>query len=189
MSCIVDMTEKAATVIRANTITPFIPVTAADLIWAEALDVNSTRNGLMQEVEHIFLAGGSEVFADGMESEFSRSLTSAIKKHGDDAISALADLILSDKADPEVASEALRWIGYIDDADSYDSRLALLIRSLECSSAWIRDGATLGLSYLGDLSALSALVKAITHERYELLCRNMGLTIADLQNSNRGAHE
>ena len=146
--------------------------------------VNSTRAELIQEIEHIFMAGGAEVFEDGMESEFSRSLTSAIKEHGNDAISAVADLILGDKAAPGVASEALRWIGYIEDAGSHASRLSLLIRSLDCPSAWVRDGASLGLSYLGDPSAIPALEKAIKHEQYKLLCRNMALAIADLQEGN-----
>lgn len=146
--------------------------------------VNPTRKDLIQEIEHIFIAGDGEIFEDGMESEFSRSLTSAIKEHGNDAISAVAALILGGKVAPAVASEALRWIGYIEDAVSHASRLRLLIRSLECSSAWVRDGASLGLSYLGDLSAIPALEKAIKHEKYKLLRRNMGLAIADLQEGN-----
>jgi len=136
-------------------------------------------------IERIFAAGSAEVFEDGMESEFSRALTSAIKEHGNIAIKVIGDLILSEKVDPEVASEALRWIGDMEHPTTYAGRSELLQRSLFCKSSWVRDGASIGLACLGNPGAIPHLKEAIGREPYELLRRNMELTRQDLLERDR----
>jgi len=132
-------------------------------------------------IRDLFTAGEEEVFEDGMESEFSRSLTSVIKQYGNDVVAVISNLILKEEVSPEVASEALRWMGQMDDPKTHASRLDLLKQSLSCSSAWVRDGASIGLACLDDPSAIPCLKAAIEQEPYELLRRNMALAIEDLQ--------
>lgn len=135
---------------------------------------------LRRKILLLFRAGEDQVFEDGMESEFSRYLVSTIKDYGSGAISIISDLILNEQVDPEVASEALRWIGYIADPETHVARLNLLKRCLNHSHPWVRDGASLGLAYLDEPSAIPSLEAAIEREKYELLRRNINLVIEDL---------
>lgn len=129
----------------------------------------------------MFISGKYEFFEDGMESRFSKGLVSAIEKYGELAIEIISDLILSEKVSPEVASEALRWIGKIEHNATYENRLYLLEQSLKCSSARVRDGAILGLSFLNDFSAIDSIKKAIQSENIKLLRKNMKQVLEQLE--------
>jgi hypothetical protein len=136
---------------------------------------------IMDEIESLFISGREEFFEDGMESRFSKGLISTIEKYYDLAIDAISDLILSEKVSPEVASEALRWIGKIEHNATYENRLHLLEQSLKCSSAKVRDGAILGLSFLNDFRAIGSIKEAIQKENIKLLRRNMGQVLEQLE--------
>lgn len=116
-------------------------------------------------MENIFSAARNEVFEDGMESQFSKELVSLIWKHGQVAILEAARLIASEKVDPIVAAEALKWVGRINDGKTHSFRLWLLKRGLTSSNAQVRDGAGLGLSFLGDPEAIQALSQAASIEQ------------------------
>ena len=141
--------------------------------------INSQK--VMDEIRSLFIAGREEFFEDGMESRFSKGLISTIEKYDDLAIDAISDLILSEKVSPEVASEALRWIGKIEHNATYENRLHLLEQSLKCSSAKVRDGAILGLSFLNDFRAIDSIKEAIQKENIKLLRRNMGQVLEQLE--------
>ena len=138
-----------------------------------------------QKIEALFVRAREEVFEDGMESEFSKGFVSMVRKYGDVAIEVIARLIVYGKVNQEVASEALRWLGDIDHASTYDKRLWLLERSLRCSSARIRDGAALGLAYLDDPHAIRYLKQAIQQEPCEELREDMKQVLAQLLESER----
>jgi len=133
---------------------------------------------ITDEMNAIFNAGRFEHFEDGMYSVFSRALVNTIERHGNEAVSAIADII--DAVCPETASEALRWMGDIDDAETHSSRLALLQRGLQSGSSSIRDAALIGLSSMGDPGAIPALEEAIDRESESDLWRDMMFVIADL---------
>ncbi|NJL67864.1 MAG: hypothetical protein HC894_15950 [Microcoleus sp. SM1_3_4] len=120
-----------------------------------------------------------------MESEFSKKLTSTIEEYGDEAIEIITCLIIYEKTDAEVATEALRWLGCMDHAPSYRFRLWLLERSLNCSQARIRDGAILGLSYLNDPHAISYLKLAIGLEKCTELREDMEQVLEQLESINQ----
>lgn len=149
--------------------------------------VNSTVNhsyaqeDIYQKIEAIFEAGKEENFEDGMESEFSRKLISFIKKYGDKALEAITSLIVYEKVNAEVATEALRWLGDLEHTPSYSFRLWLLERSLRSSKARIRDGAILGLSSLNDPHAISYLKLAIEQEMCTELRKDMEQVLAQLE--------
>jgi hypothetical protein len=136
---------------------------------------------VIDEIKPLFIAGREEFFEDGMESRFSKGLISAIEKYDDLAIDVISDLILGEKISPEVASEALRWIGKIEHNATYENRLHLLEQSLKCSSAKVRDGAILGLSFLNDFRAIDSIKEAIQKENIKLLRRNMGQVLEQLE--------
>lgn len=128
---------------------------------------------LKVELENLFARARGEIFEDGMESEFSRNLVALIEKHQDIAIEALADLIARGHTDSEVASEALRWVGHIENPITHQARLALLEQSLSASSARIRDGALLGLASMDDPRAIRSLERAIDREEVSELRDDM----------------
>lgn len=100
------------------------------------------QDDIDQKVEALFVTAKGQIFEDGMESEFSKELISLIRKHGSPVVVVLTDLIVNEKVNAEVASEALRWLGRVDHLSSYRHRLWLLERSLRCTSARVRDGIT-----------------------------------------------
>lgn len=124
-------------------------------------------------IENIFESAEEQYFEDGMESDFSRKLVSLVQKCGNLAMSEISYLMTCDRVDEEVASEALRWLGRIDDASTHGWRLWVLEKSLSSKSPVVRDGAALGLVYMGDAHAKQYIKKAIEQEtiaelRYDL---------------------
>ncbi len=136
---------------------------------------------IYSEIEALFIAGKEEYFEDGFESDFSRGLVSCIQKYGKDAIEAISCFIVYEKVSPEVASEALRWLGEINHPESYNFRRWLLERSLNCPSSRVRDGAILGLSYLNDPHAITYLEQAIEQEKITELREDMKQILAQLK--------
>jgi len=124
-------------------------------------------------INHLFESAEEQYFEDGMGSDFSRELVSLIKKYGNLPMSEITYLITHDRVDKEVASEALRWLGRIDDPSTYGSRLWVLEKSLSSKSPLVRDGAALGLASMRDAHAVQYIRKAIEREtitelRYDL---------------------
>ena len=115
-----------------------------------------------------------------MESEFSKELISCIRKYGNTAVEALTQFITMEQVDAEVASEALRWLGRMEHPATYRPRLWLLERSLSCSSAYVRDGAILGLASLEDRHSIIYLQKAIQNEQNEELQKDMEQVLEQL---------
>jgi HEAT repeat protein len=140
---------------------------------------------LDQRIIVLFEAAKEQNFEDGMESEFSKGLVDMVKKYGVAAIEALAPLIIDERVNPEVASEALRWLGRINQPASYRHRLWLLERGLRCSSARVRDGATLGLAFLDDPHAITYLRQAIQQEKISELRADMEQVLAQLESTHR----
>lgn len=120
--------------------------------------------GIEQLIDVLFNEAVDQDFEDGMESEFSRELLSLVRRYGDLAMSEIAYLITWNRANPEVSSEALRWLGRMDHLDTRVYRLWLLEESLGSESAWVRDGAALGLASMGDPHAIPYIEKAIDQE-------------------------
>jgi hypothetical protein len=116
-------------------------------------------------IQRILDLAGDEIFEDGIETEFSRALGAFVKNHGNQALDAITHLIISENINEDILSEALRWLGRIDHAQSHKRRLWLLERCLQHSSARVRDAASLGLASLDDAHAIPYLKQAIELER------------------------
>jgi hypothetical protein len=140
---------------------------------------------LAESFRCLLTSGKGEIFEDGIESEFSKSLIDLIKKYGDDALAELAYFIVYEKASAEVTGEALRWLGLMDHPLSYHWRLWLLERSLSSRSARIRDGAVLGLAFLDDPEAIPYLRQAVDREPVKELRADMEQVLAQLESSLR----
>jgi DNA-binding NarL/FixJ family response regulator len=134
-----------------------------------------------KEIRTLFQASMEEIFEEGMESEFSKEFVSIVKRHGAQAIIFLRHMIFSGSVNEELASEALRWLGRLDDPLTYNNRLHLLEEALSHPSARIRDAASLGLAALDDLHALPYLKQAIEQEIYVELREDMAQVVAQLE--------
>ncbi|HIJ70521.1 MAG TPA: HEAT repeat domain-containing protein [Planctomycetes bacterium] len=142
---------------------------------------------LKERVGRVFGMGAEESFEDGMISKFSSEICSLVINKGDFAILEISHLILKEKVAPELASEALRWLGRVDDDNTYSSRSWLLQRSLGCSSAYVRDGAALGIASMNDTRAIQSLEKAIECEKYAELKKDLEEVLAQLKGNICGA--
>lgn len=138
---------------------------------------------IKEQFETLFAAAKDEFFHDGVESEFSKTLLLRVDQYGDVAVEILTPLIMGGNANAAVASEALRWMGRIDDQSTHLSRYRLLEQALKSGSAWIRDGAILGLASMDDPAAIAAIKQAIDSEPIEELRHEMEQVLAQLEST------
>jgi hypothetical protein len=127
-----------------------------------------------------------EVFEDGMESDFSRNLSEFIISFGHLAMETIIPIILSERTNTEVASEAFRILGRLNHKITYRDRLWLLERGLYSASARVRDGAVLGLAFLNDSLAIAPLKSAIERERIPELRKDMEQILTQLEGNENG---
>lgn len=120
-------------------------------------------------------------FEDGVENTFSKELYEIISHYGTQAINFIWDLIINEKIFDEIASEALRWLGLIEDPMTYEYRFWLMVKSLKCSSYIVRDGAVVGLSYLNDARSITYLKTALQTEIYPELRNDMNQVLKQLE--------
>jgi hypothetical protein len=147
-------------------------------LWGK---MSISENTLTAEFHRLVSSADEEVFEDGMETAFSNGLIAFVKRYGDLAIDVLAGHIIGETINAEVAAEVLRWIGQMDDVKTHHKRRWLLERCLNCSSARVRDGAVLGLSFLDDPHAIPYLESAIEHESIHELRRDMEQVLDQLR--------
>lgn len=149
---------------------------------------NSTRQlsyprELTRQIETLFNVATSEYFEDGMEGNFSKALVLMIKVHGTSALNVIARLVSYGQVGAEVAAEALRRIGNMNHPPTYHTRLMMLGRSLQAKSAFIRDGAALGLASLDDPAAIPWVKQAVEREKIKELREDLLLVLDQLENT------
>jgi len=135
---------------------------------------------LVREVRELFEQGASEFFEDGMRSSFSRSLLWFLSRHGRMGFRAIAEYLGADSSNPDVVSEALRWMGDLKDSSTLLETWAVLRRSLKSSSPRVRDGAILGFAALDDPRARPLLLDTRNAEPIGELRRLIDIVIDQL---------
>jgi len=144
-------------------------------------------SGLLdKQASLIFTGAKEEIFEDGMESDFSRNLSSFIASFGHSAMEVIIPMILSEQTNTEVASDAFRILGQLNHQTTYRDRLWLLERGLYSVSTRVRDGAVLGLAFLNDSLAIAPLKSAIERERIPELRKDMEQILAQLEGKEDG---
>lgn len=155
---------------------------AQDVTDASRLMPRTTPyQALLNILYPLFRNASDEVFEDGMDSSFSADLNRIVRAHGIVAVDALEKVL--DGANVEVAEEALRQIGYMDDEVTHNRRLSLLERALESPNSRVRDAASIGLDAMDDPAAIKSLQRAVDCERYEPLRQNLEIVLRHLQDS------
>lgn len=134
-------------------------------------------------IAKLFRSAIGEEFEDGMESDFSRALASVLAVYGDQAVEAIAYLVVFEKANPEIAAEALKCLGSLNDPDTHSYRRWLLARSLRATSPTFRDGAIVGLAAMDDPVAIPALQNAAEDEQICELRQDMAMVLRQLEDT------
>jgi len=131
--------------------------------------------------EAVALAG-KEWFEDGVESEFSRALSTLLHTYRDAAIAPVETFFTSPSANVEVAVEAARWLGRVDHPASRHYRRTLLEKVLlNAPSTRLRHGAASGLAAMDDPFSLPAVVEASNRESNQRLRRFLQLVVDQLE--------
>lgn len=169
----------AATFVARDTRSPVeTHGTAGDITAARDVLFTST---IEEQIKHVFREAVGQDFEDGMESAFSRAVVAIIEERGRKAIDALTRLVAANILDTELTSEALRWIGSMDDAGTHDARRELLEGCLGHSDYLVRDGAICGLSGLEDATSISEVRRALDREPYPQLAKDLEQLLCDLE--------
>ena len=145
-----------------------------------------TARDLREELVDLFVSGRELRFQDGVHTAFSRRLVSIVAQYCDAAMEILAHLLVYDKMNPEVASEALRWLGQMEHPPSYKYRRWLLERCLKSASLTVREGAVLGLASLDDPHAIPYIEKAAQSEQCTELREDMAQVLSFLRTRRGG---
>lgn len=98
-----------------------------------------------------------ETYEDGMFNSISHLVNSYILIYGVCTLYIIEDLYEKGKISAESVGEACRWIGRLVHEPSRVDRRDFLIRLLGQPDHYIKDGALIGLTALGDADCLKAL--------------------------------
>lgn len=138
---------------------------------------------LSRQIEPIFLRGKEERFEDGMESEFARSLAGVIESYNLLALVQIAKKVSEATSNLDVAGEALRLIGRLEDSRTRDVRRVMLELALSNSHPTLRDAASLGLASIDDPRSIPALEKAVSLEQIAELREDMQSVVDQLRSA------
>lgn len=150
-------------------------------ILPEMFTFMAEREMLVNRLRELFHNANDEVFEDGMTSRFSHELHDVILKCGVAAIYQLRDIVRANDTSIEVAEEALRQLGQVNDAKTHDARLSLLESSLKSSDLRIRDAASIGIEAMDDSRAIPSLERAVEGETSEWLRQYLKDVITQLK--------
>jgi len=153
--------------------------TASALHQGKSLKLDSPDIDL--KIEALFQAYGNEDFEDGMDSELISEITASIQTYGTQAIETIRRIVLEQNLQPQMAFEALRWLGRVSHPESYRSRLFLLETCLGSPSRLMRDGAALGLASMKDSHAIPYLREAVAREKIQDLRKDLETVLSRLE--------
>ena len=136
------------------------------------------------EIRNLFSLATFISLEPGMTNSFSEGLEEVIEKYGEPALRETQDIILNEETKSAIAMEALQYIGRTDSETWKNERRKILENCLLNSrSAWVRDGAGLGLASLDDPRSIETLEQAIDKEPSNVLKEDLGLVLEQLRNT------
>lgn len=146
-----------------------------------------TASKAKSEVRRLFSLATFVDLEPGMTNEFSEGLEEIVERYGELALLEIQDIILNNETASSIASEALKYIGNTDSKVwQYERRLMLETCLLNSNSVWARDGAGLGLSFLGDPKSVEILQRAIQQETSQALKKDLTQVLYQLEKLSLG---
>ena len=125
------------------------------------------EDDVREKILNLLASGANESFEDGMTSEFSKEfqkLVLDLKESVHSILGLIEEALVDPEANPVVVGEAYRWLGQMDDEETHEERRKIMERGLRHERTAARDGAILGISFLGDTESLEPLLKAYEEE-------------------------
>lgn len=116
---------------------------------------------------------GMDIDDDLLNNQFGKKLYKIINKYDALAIMVISSLLDSHRIKFLQAIQLLSYIGKLRHLPTYYHRTWLLVKNLDATSKYVRDGASLGLLYLENPSTINALKAAMEREPSKQLCANM----------------
>lgn len=142
------------------------------------------ESDIAAEIRNLFSLATFISLEPGMTNSFSEGLEEVIEKYGEPALRETQDIILNEETKSAIAMEALQYIGRTDSETWKNERRKILENCLLNSrSAWVRDGAGLGLASLDDPRSIETLEQAIDKEPSNVLKEDLGLVLEQLRNT------
>jgi hypothetical protein len=138
-----------------------------------------------QRLRRACAAAGDEAFEDGVETHFSREIVNCLQQGHGSAVEALDSMLTDPHLSPDLAGEALRWVGQHAEKSTRSHRRGLLERALRNGHPEVRDGAILGLSFMDDPSSIAAVERAILDEDSENLRQDLRQLLSQLEQTKR----
>jgi hypothetical protein len=137
------------------------------------------------KLDALLEAARHEIIEDGMSNAITERLADLFSKDVDSLIPMVMGVIDGNRTPPTVVSEILKELGRIRNAASHGSRRWLLEHALSATSAFVRDGAGLGLARMADPAALRSLRKAVEKESNPETKADLELVITELAETVR----
>lgn len=134
-----------------------------------------------------FAIAAEEIFEDGMDSVFSHSIHSSIWDFGEIAVSTIDAILRLQDINGEVAGEALRQLGLVEDLRTQRSRLSIIANKLDSADPRLRDAALLGLEFLDDPVAIPYLQRAVERENIPVLRMEIQQVLDQLRTAEIGS--
>lgn len=139
---------------------------------------------IAEEIANLFSLATFIDLEPGMTNEFQEGLEEVVERYGAPALSAVESLILNEEIKSSIAMEALQYIGDTDSSRWHDERRTMLERCLlESQSAWVRDGAGLGLASLDDPRSIPKIEEAISYTTSQALREDLTLVLDQLNDT------
>lgn len=146
------------------------------------LAINRKSRQIAEEIASLFSLATHISLEPGFSNAFSEGLEQAIAEHGEAALTEIAQVILGEESKPSIAMEALQYVGHAESGKFLNERRKMLERCLlESGSAWVRDGAGLGIASLNDARSIDSLERAINMESSRALKEDLTLVLDQLQ--------
>lgn len=134
------------------------------------------------EIRNLFSLATFITLDPGMDNAVSEGLEDAIQRYGEQALREIKDVILNEETKSAIAMEVLQYIGNAESNTWRDARRSMLEQCLlKSRSAWVRDGAGLGLASLDDPRSIPVLKSAIAKETSKALKSDLTLVLDQLQ--------
>ncbi len=143
---------------------------------------HTRRSEIEAELSSLFSLATYIDLEPGMDNAFSLGLEALIERCGEPALAEIRTIILEERTNASIAMEALQYIGRMDSNRWKTERRKLLEQCLLRSlSAWVRDGAGLGLASLDDPRSIRAVKTAIAKESSNMLKKDLESVLDQLE--------
>lgn len=129
------------------------------------IELDAIYSQLREKFIALFNSAKGEDFEDPLETEFASEFTYLLVKFGTLATAIVAEMVLGKQIEISIAAQALEIVGLFEHPSYYQDRKRLLeLCLLKSDSAWVRDGAIRGISYMDDPHSLNLIELALNRE-------------------------